>query len=156
MWLLRENLVHLMDDHRSLAHGRGDSLDRAAPRVADGEDAGNTGLVHQRFASTRPLRRLTERDVGSGDEVAPSIALDVRWQPSGPWLSADQDEQAGCGLRRDAPGGSLAHPDPLEMPAAATVDHLDVEPYVDAGRPDRLDQVPGHARSQRGPANQQR
>src|SRR5690349_7505234 len=40
--------VDELDRRRSLAHGRGDPLDRAAPHVADGVHAREVGLEHVR------------------------------------------------------------------------------------------------------------
>ena len=92
--LAAQVLVHEGDRHAALADRRGDALDRAEAHVAAGEDAGHARLQQVGIAVVRPAPALG--DVGAGQHVAARVARDLRRQPAGVGVGADEDEQAAA------------------------------------------------------------
>ena len=97
--------MHVLDDDRALAHRRRDAFHGTRPYVADREHAGNARAVVR--------SRLDEPTV---------VARDLRGQPLGPWLGADENEERVRGHGLDAL--RAAHRQALETVRTRGVDDL--------------------------------
>jgi hypothetical protein len=83
-----EDLVHALDRHSALAHRRAAALYRAEAHVARSEDAWHARLQRpRRTAYALPRGRVDDRVAGFDEAIF--IALDLRRQPSGAWLSTN-------------------------------------------------------------------
>src|SRR5262249_60299182 len=77
--------------HAALAGGRRDALHRAESDVAAGEDPGDAGLEEVRVAVELPPPGCAH--VGACEHVALRVECDLRWEPRGLGVRADEDEQ---------------------------------------------------------------
>jgi hypothetical protein len=83
-----EGLVHALDRRSTLAHRRGAALHRTGAHVARSKDARQARLQRPwRTAYARPRGRGDDRVAGFDETIL--IALDLRRQPSGAWLSTN-------------------------------------------------------------------
>ena len=80
------------DDHAALAHSGRHALDRAEPDVTAGEDPRHAGLQQIGVAVHRPAAGGAH--VGAGEDVAARVQRDLRREPGGLGVGADEDEQA--------------------------------------------------------------
>ena len=72
----------------------GDALDRAQAHVAAREDAGDARFEQVGIAVARPAPGL--HHVVAGQDIAARVARDLRRQPLGLRVGADEDEQAAA------------------------------------------------------------
>src|SRR5436309_5578844 len=87
-----EILVYEGDRHAPLADRRGDAFDRAEAHVAAREDPGHARLQEVRVPVLPPTPARAQ--VGSREHVAAPVNSDLRGQPAGLRVGADEDEQA--------------------------------------------------------------
>ena len=92
--------------NRALPHRGGDSVDRSAPNVTDGEDSPPAGFEQQR---SRIIARSLIGDActgGNGQDVSAVIERDLPTQPAGVRLGPDEDEQRPDRRERASPTGA--------------------------------------------------
>src|SRR5918997_3852731 len=105
--------------HRALAHGGGDSLDRATAHVARCEYTRQArlqevGLPRELSPDARPEREAIQRPPRQ-DEAA-LVELDGAFKPTGVRLGSDEDEERFC-----REGAALARPVVLDEDAVELI-----------------------------------
>src|SRR5262249_45020016 len=133
--------VHEWDSDRAFPHGGGDSLDCSPADVTRGEHPGQARLKKHRMpVGVPPGIRVVEHVLAGEDETRP-VPREVLAEPFGPWLGADEDEQAVGWDTSPHPGLYVLNHQRLEMIGAGAVDHLHAGPDLDLRR--RVDLAPG-------------
>ena len=90
--LIRQVLMHECDRHASLAHGRGNTFDRAQPHVAASKNTGDTCFKKVGIAAVRPAAGFPQ--IVTRQNISARIARDVRRQPFCLRVSPNEDVSA--------------------------------------------------------------
>ena len=108
--------MHKRDGDRPFADGRRHSLDVAAPRIADREDAGSICLEQMRRTRVRPFRsrELLGREVRAGLHKSFVIEGNSSIEPARVGVRPGHHEHVADVVRLDVAGSLVAPPDPLE------------------------------------------
>ena len=88
------------DRHAAFADGGGDSLDEARAHVAAREDPGHARLEQVRIAVARPVGG---GDVVAGEDEPALVERDLRREPAGLGVRADEDVDAARRPALDRP-----------------------------------------------------
>src|SRR2546427_11981946 len=115
---------------RPLADGRGLSLDVAAPRIADREDAGSICLEQMRRTSVRPFRsrELLGREVRAGLHKSLVIKGNTSIEPARVGVRPGHHEHVADVVRLDVAGSLVAPPDSLEPSVSFQANNLGTGP----------------------------
>src|SRR6476469_5848004 len=92
-WLVGELEVtmHVRDRHSALTDGCRYALHRSGADITHREDPGSAGFEGERLAIGLPLSRL--RGIGSRQDEAVRVERDLRREPVGSRLGADENEK---------------------------------------------------------------
>src|SRR2546423_14887486 len=95
LWrVLLQVLVDESDRHAALTDRGSNALYRAQPHIATGESAGSTRFEEERIAVMRPAPGLDH--IVTGQDISSIITRDVRRQPPGLRIGANEDEKAAA------------------------------------------------------------
>ena len=92
--VLLQILVDESDRHAALTDRGGDAFHRAQPHIAAGENPGGARFEEVGIAVMRPAPGL--HHVVAGQDISSLITSDVRRQPSGLCVGADENEEAAA------------------------------------------------------------
>ena len=87
-------LLNQRDRHAAFSYRRRNAFHRAEPHIATGENTGDTGFKEIGITTLSPPAGL--HNIIASQDIASCISGDVRRQPFGFRISADEDENAAA------------------------------------------------------------